>query len=91
MFCGIVTLLPNILWNGNFVKIGTTLYTFYISGELHFMDPTIFAALCSPFTTLDLGSIRMDRVISEACYKETISQRIYNDHGMEWSITYNSL
>ena len=33
---------------------------------------------CSPFITLDLGPMEMDRVIySESCYKWTILQRYY--------------
>ena len=37
----------------------------------------IFALQGSPFITLCLGSIELDRVISEPCYKRTIILRHY--------------
>ena len=36
---------------------------------------TVQLIQCSPFITLCLGSIGIDRVISELCYKGTILQR----------------
>ena len=38
----------------------------------------------SPFIILYLGSIGMDRVISEPCYKETILQRNYRKMTIKW-------
>ena len=40
---------------------------------------------CSPFIMLCMGSMGMDCVIRESCYKGTISQRNYL-----WSFYYNS-
>ena len=39
---------------------------------------------------LYLGSIGMDRVISELCYKGTILQRNYRKMTIKWSFSYNS-
>ena len=36
-----------------------------------------FSIQCSPLIRLQLGSIRMYRIISEPCYKGTILQRNY--------------
>ena len=44
----------------------------------------------SPFIMLYLGSIGMDCVISELCYKETILQRNYRKMTIKWSFSYNS-
>ena len=43
-----------------------------------------------PFIMLYLGSIGMDRVISEPCYKGTILQRNYRKMTIKWSFSYNS-
>ena len=40
---------------------------------------------------LYLGSIGMDCVISELCYKGTILQRNYRKMTIKWSFYYNSL
>ena len=44
----------------------------------------------SPFIMLYLGSIGMDRVISDPCYKGTILQRNYRKMTIKWSFSYNS-
>ena len=44
----------------------------------------------SPFITLCSGSIGMDRVICEPCYKGTILQGHYRKMTMKWSFSYNS-
>ena len=44
----------------------------------------------NPFITLYLGSIRMDRAISEPCYKETILQGIIGKT-ISCLFSYNSL
>ena len=38
---------------------------------------------------LYFGSIRMDHVISEPCYNETILQRNYRKMTISWSFPYN--
>ena len=40
---------------------------------------------CSRFIMLYLGSIRMDPVISEPCYKGAILQRNYRNMTRKWS------
>ena len=45
---------------------------------------------CTPFITLYLGSIGVDRVISEPCYKGTILQMNYRKMTISWSFSYNS-
>ena len=42
---------------------------------------------CSPFITLCLGSIGMDHVVSEFCYKETILQSNYRKMTILWSFS----
>ena len=44
---------------------------------------------CSPFKTLYLGFIGMDRVISGSCYKGIILQRNYKKMTISWSFSYN--
>ena len=46
--------------------------------------------MCSPFITLYLGSIGMDRVKIELCYKWTILQMNYRIMTILWSFSYNS-
>ena len=45
---------------------------------------------CSPFIMLCLGSIGMDSVISESCYKGTILQMNYRKMTIKWLFSYNS-
>ena len=45
---------------------------------------------CSPFKTPCLGSIRMDHVLSELCYKWTILQRTNRKMTILWSFSYKS-
>ena len=45
---------------------------------------------CSPFILLYLGSIGMDCVISELCYKGTILQSNDREMTISWSFSYNS-
>ena len=43
-----------------------------------------------PFIKLYLGSIGMDCVISESCYKGIILQRNYRKMTIKWPFSYNS-
>ena len=45
---------------------------------------------CSPFIMLCFGSIEIDHVISELCYKGTILQKNYRKMTILWSFSYNS-
>ena len=47
-----------------------------------------FRVQCNTFITLSLGSIGMDHVISELCYKGTILQRNYRKMTILWSFSY---
>ena len=44
---------------------------------------------CSSFIAQYLGSIGMDHVISESCYKGMILQRNYRKMTILWSFSYN--
>ena len=50
----------------------------------------IYSLQHSPSTTLCLGSIGIDHVISRSCYKGTILQRNYRKMTIVWSFSYNS-
>ena len=43
----------------------------------HMVVPLLGLTQCSPFITLILGSIGMNHVMSESCYKGTILKRNY--------------
>ena len=63
------------------------------SGNDRRMDkPKVGATIIqfSPFRTLWLGTIGMDRVISEPCYTGTILQQNYSKLTILWSFSYNS-
>ena len=45
---------------------------------------------CNSFITLCFGYIRINYVIGELCYKETILQRNYRKMTIVWSFSYNS-
>ena len=44
---------------------------------------------CNPFIMLCLGSIEMDGVTSDSCYKGTLLQRNYRKMTISWSFSYN--
>ena len=46
---------------------------------------------CNLFIALCFGSIEMDHVISEPCYKRTILQWNYRKMTILWSFSYNFL
>ena len=54
------------------------------------MSMGIHVIHCSPCKTPCLGSIGLDDVISELCYKATILQRNYRKMTILWSFSYNS-
>ena len=59
----------------------------YFFDKTHFVTQVKLNMQCNLFITLCLGFIEMDHVISETCYKETISQRKYRKMTSPYNLT----
>ena len=71
-----------------FARYGACFATNLVNGILSKYKDILLR--CSSFITLCLGSIIMDCVISETCYKGTILQKKYRKMTILWSFSYNS-